>query len=82
MGKSCYLCGNLERENNRKNQKTNETDLPLLLIITPTISQAIILAINSVNDVESSYSGIYTLGNLLIIKIVSVHQLQKSGETL
>ena len=79
MGKLFDICADLEREFNRENQKINEIDLPLLWIITPTISKAII---SVVNDVEFSSPGIYTLGNIFRSKIVAVHQLQKSGETL
>ncbi|MDY7008529.1 MAG: hypothetical protein SWX82_32565 [Cyanobacteriota bacterium] len=34
------------------------------------------------NDVDCSSPGIYTLGKILRTKIIVVHQLQKSGETL
>ncbi len=77
LGKLFDICASLERENNRQNQRTNETDLPILWIITPTISKAIISGVNAVNDVEFSSPGIYALGNIFRTKIVAVHQLQK-----
>ncbi|NER08360.1 MAG: hypothetical protein F6K17_40360 [Okeania sp. SIO3C4] len=82
LGKLFDICAGLEREVNRKNQKTTKTDLPLLWIITPTISQAIISGVSAVNDTECNSPGIYTLGKILRTKIIAVHQLKKSGETL
>ncbi|MGK7920581.1 MAG: hypothetical protein AB4080_11310 [Trichodesmium sp.] len=82
LGKLFDICAGLEREFNRKNPQTDEINLPLLWIITPTISETIIAGVGAVNDPEFSSPGIYTLPNIFRTKIVAVHQLPKTEETL
>ncbi|MEB3342524.1 hypothetical protein [Okeania sp.] len=82
MGKLFDICAGLEREFNRKKEKTDEINLPLLWIITPTIPSAIIAGVGAQNPPEFNCSGIYTLGNIYRTKIVAVHQLPKTEETL
>ncbi len=80
--KICVLCAQTETKADNENRPLNEGELPVLWILTPTISQSIILKLNAVSAAKDYLSGVYSLGEILQTKIIAIHQLPRVPETL
>jgi hypothetical protein len=73
--------GKLRREAKAKNTEIQESQIPKLWVLTPTISPAKLAGCN-VNQKDGWSSGVYFLGDTLRAAIVAIHQLPKTQETL
>jgi hypothetical protein len=73
--------GKLRREAKAKNTEIQESEIPKLWVLTPTISPAKLAGCN-VNQKDGWSSGVYFLGDTLRAAIVAIHQLPKTQETL
>lgn len=73
--------GKLRREGKAKNTEIQESEIPKLWVLTPTISPAKLAGFN-VNQKDGWSSGVYFLGDTLRAAIVAIHQLPKTQETL
>jgi hypothetical protein len=82
MGKLFDVCGEKERKARTKKQKLTEDELPVLWLLTPTISKTILSEFNARLDKSIGLKGVSSLGGGLRTKIVAIHQLPKTPETL
>ena len=82
MGKLFDVCGEKEREARVEKRKITEDELPVLWLLTPTISETIRLEFNASLDPDNSLMGVYSLGVGLRTKIVAIHQLPNTQATL
>jgi hypothetical protein len=82
MGKLFNVCEEKEREARTAKRKITEDELPILWLLTPTISKKNISEFNANSDAKNWLEGVYSLGEGLRTKIVAIHQLPKTPETL
>jgi hypothetical protein len=83
MGKLFDLHANLIREAKRTKQpEPNNADLPMLWILTPTLSQPILAEYMATLTTEFSPTGVYLLSPGCKTGIIVIHQLPKTPETL
>ncbi|MDY6807231.1 MAG: hypothetical protein SXA11_25930 [Cyanobacteriota bacterium] len=82
MGKLFDVCAEKEREVRGEKRRITEDELPVLWLLTPTISQTIISEFNANSDTKNWLEGVYSLGEGLKTKIVAIHQLPRTPETL
>lgn len=82
MGKLYDIHANLQRQRQRENSRLEETDLPWLWILSPTVSANILNGCNAKLDENNWSSGVYFLGEILKTGIVVIHQLPRTPETL
>lgn len=82
LEKICVLCAKTEAKADKENRPLNEGELPVLWILTPTISQPMISRLNAVSAAKKYLQGVYSLGDILQTKIVAIHQLPRTPETL
>ncbi len=82
MGKLFDVCAEKEREARTEKRKITEDELPVLWLLTPTISQTITTEFNAKSDTKNWLEGVYSLGEGLKTKIVAIHQLPRTPETL
>jgi hypothetical protein len=80
--KICVLCAKTETKADNEKRPLNEGELPVLWILTPTISQSIVERLNAVSAAKDYLQGVYSLGEILQTKIVAIHQLPRVPETL
>jgi hypothetical protein len=73
--------GGLKREAKAKKIKLQDSEIPKLWVLTPTISEARLSNFN-VNQKEGWLSGVYFLGDALRTAIVAIHQLPQTPETM
>ncbi len=73
--------GGLKREAKAKKIKLQDSEIPKLWVLTPTISEARLSNFN-VNQKEGWLSGVYFLGDALRTAIVAIHQLPQTSETM
>jgi hypothetical protein len=73
--------GGLRREAKANKTKLQESEIPKLWVLTPTISERLLSSFN-VNQKEGWLSGVYFLGDALRTAIVAIHQLPETPETL
>jgi hypothetical protein len=73
--------GELRREAKRKNTKLQNSQIPKLWVLTPTISKPRLSNFN-VKQKKGWFPGMYFLGNALRAAIVVIHQLPQTPETL
>ena len=73
--------GNLRRRANAKNTVLQDSEIPKLWVLTPTISEPRLSGFN-VDQKEGSSRGIYFLGDTLRAAIVVIHRLPRTPETL
>ena len=71
----------MRRSANAKKTKLEESGIPKLWILTPTISKPRLSGFN-VKQKKGWLSGVYFLGNTLRAAIVAIHQLPQTPETL
>ncbi|MBF2068026.1 MAG: hypothetical protein IGS39_26965 [Calothrix sp. C42_A2020_038] len=71
-----------ERDAKRNKQKLTETSLPMLWILSPTVSQSVLEGFAAFSDQPNWGNGIYFLPRYLRTAIVAIHQLPKTRETL
>jgi hypothetical protein len=71
----------LRREAKTNKTKLQESQIPKLWVLTPTISEPRLSGFN-VNQKEGWLSGVYFLGDTLRTAIVVIHQLPETSETL
>ena len=83
MGKLFDVHVQLERQAKREDKRLREAQLPLLWILTPTASSALLdgFGFLSITD-ENWTSGVYRLGPYLKTGLVAIHQLPRIPETL
>ncbi len=72
----------MEREAKRKKKTISETELPFLWIISPTFSEELIKRSCAVTDEENYSKGVYLLPDMLQARVIAVHQLPDTPETL
>ena len=82
MNKLFYIIADVERQNKRDNTSTREENLPLLWILSPTASTAILDGFKASLDEENWGTGVHFLGEHLKTVIVAIHQLPRTPETL
>ena len=82
MNKLFYIIADVERQNKRDNTSTREENLPLLWILSPTVSTAILDGFKASLDEENWGTGVHFLGEHLKTVIVAIHQLPQTPETL
>jgi len=82
MGKLFDVCGEKERKARTEKRKLTDDELPVLWLLTPTISKTILAEFNARLDKSIGLKGVYSLGGGLRTKIVAIHQLPKTPETL
>ncbi len=82
MNKLFYIIADVERQNKRDNTSTREENLPLLWILSPTVSTAILDGFKASLDEENWGTGVHFLGEHLKTVIVAIHQLPRTPETL
>jgi hypothetical protein len=75
------LRGKLKRRAKAKNIELQDSEMPKLWILTPTISPPKLSGFN-VDQKEGWSSGVYFLGDTLRAAIVAIHQLPRTPETL
>lgn len=72
----------LERQANREKTKITEADLPVLWILSPTLSAQTLEEFRAWEDLENWTEGIYFMGAGLKTAIAVIHQLPRTPETL
>ncbi|PSB39821.1 flagellar assembly protein H [filamentous cyanobacterium Phorm 46] len=82
MSKLWDLRGELERQARRENTRYDDAKLPLLWILTPTASKALLEGFGAVPKPEDWLDGIYFLPRHLKSAMVVIHQLPETPETL
>ena len=82
IGKLFDVCGEKEREARVEKRRITEEELPVLWILTPTISQTMLEEASAVSDANNWLEGVYSLRELFRTKIVAIHQLPQTPETL
>jgi len=83
MSKLYDLHSYLIREAKRSHQPDPEDDkLPMLWILTPTLSADILESLGAKLDLETWGEGVYLLSPALKTGIIVIHQLPKTAETL
>jgi len=82
IGKLFDIQANLQRQSQRENNRLNETDLPWLWILSPTVSTAILNGFKAEADENNWLPGVYFLPEYLKTGIVVIHQLPQTDETL
>ena len=83
MGKLFDLHANLIREAKRTKQpEPNNADLPMLWILAPTLSKALLAEFAATLTTEFAPTGVYLLPPGLKTGIIVIHQLPKTPETL
>jgi len=82
MGKLFDVHVQLERQAKREDKRLSEAQLPLLWILTPTASSALLdgFGFLSITD-ENWTSGVYRLAPYLKTGLVAIHQLPRIPET-
>jgi hypothetical protein len=73
--------GVLRREAKRNNAAIQDSEIPKLWILTPTISESKLSRLN-VSVKEDWLTGVYFIGDILRTAIVAIHQLPRVPETL
>jgi len=81
ISKLISLQQNQNKEAKREKKKIDDSQLPFLWIITPTISQAILKEFGAIEK-ENWEDGIYFLASGLSTGIVAIHQLPVTRDTL
>ena len=82
MNKLFYIIADAERQNKRDNISTREENLPLLWILSPTVSKTIFDGFKASLDEENWGAGVCFLGDYLKTAIIAIHQLPCTPETL
>ena len=83
MGKLFDLHANLIRAAKRTRQpEPSNLDLPMLWMLTPTLSQPLLAEFCSMLSTEFSPTGLYLLPSGMKTGIIVIHQLPKTPETL
>ncbi|MEG4865629.1 MULTISPECIES: flagellar assembly protein H [unclassified Microcoleus] len=82
MSKLWDLRGELERQARRENTRYDDAKLPLLWILTPTASKALLEGFGAVPKPDDWLDGIYFLPRHLKSAMVVIHQLPETPETL
>lgn len=82
MNKLFYIIADIERQNKRDNISTQEENLPLLWILSPTASTTILNGFKASLDEENWGTGVHFLGDYLKTAIIAIHQLPRTPETL
>ena len=72
----------IEREAKRKKKTSSEAELPVLWIISPTFSDSLIKRCCAVPDEENYLKGIYLMPDVFQARVIAVHQLPDTPETL
>jgi hypothetical protein len=73
--------GELQREANRNNTNLQESDLPILWILTPTASAPLLSGFRAIID-DNWLPGVYLMADYLRTAIIVIHQLPRTPETL
>jgi len=76
------LHGELLRQAEKKGEKITDAQLPMLWILTPTLSAEKLAGLGAINKLEGWESGVYLLAPLLKVGIIVIHQLPKTPATL
>ncbi|PNW29600.1 UNVERIFIED_CONTAM: hypothetical protein BEN50_02990 [Euhalothece sp. KZN 001] len=71
----------MKRQARRKESSLAEESVPRLWILTPTASSTVLSGFNAVQT-PNELEGFYTLGSSLSTKIIVIHQLPRTEETL
>jgi hypothetical protein len=73
--------GALRREAKRNNTTIQDSEIPKLWILTPTISESKLSKLN-ISVKQDWLTGVYFIGDMLRTAIVGIHQLPRTPETL
>jgi len=82
LGKLFDLHAEFERIAARENTRIVEADLPLLWILSPTVSDPLLAGFGAIPEPENWVSGVYFMGASLKAAIIAIHQLPCTPETL
>lgn len=82
MSKLYDLHGELIRQAKREQQKLNDTDLPNLWILTPTLAAQTLTSFGAITEIEVWGNGVYLLPPLQKTAIIVIHQLPVTPATL
>lgn len=82
LGKLFDLHAEFERQAARENTRIAESDLPLLWILSPTVSDPLLAGFRAIPEPENWVNGVYFLGTSLKAAIIAIHQLPRNPETL
>jgi Domain of unknown function (DUF4351) len=82
QGKLFDLHAELHRQAKRQQQKQDESLLPILWILTPTLAAATLESFGAITDVEGWGEGVYLLPPGQKTGIVVIHQLSPTLDTL
>ncbi|MEG4283653.1 hypothetical protein QUB68_11035 [Microcoleus sp. A006_D1] len=82
LGKLFDVHAEYERIAARDNIRIAEADLPQLWILSPTVSDAMLVGFGAIPEPENWVSGVYFLSPSLKAAIIAIHQLPRTPETL
>ena len=82
LKKSLDVQAALQRRSRREETALSEAELPMLWILSPTISQSVIQKFKGELDLEHWGEGIYFCGEGFRTVLVAIHQLPQTPETL
>ncbi len=82
LSKLIDLKAKMKRDAKREKRKISAKELPILWIISPTVSQSLLESCDAVEEPENYPKGVYVLPNILKTRIIAVHKLPKTPETL
>jgi len=82
MSKLYDLHGDLIRQAEKRGETITDAQLPMLWILTPTLSAEKLAGLGAINKLEGWESGVYLLAPLLKVGIIVIHQLPKTPATL
>ncbi|MBP0008511.1 MULTISPECIES: hypothetical protein [unclassified Roseofilum] len=77
-----YVHGELQRQAKRQKQTLQDSELPKLWILTPTLSERVIEFCGARSNLEQWCSGVYLLPELTKTGIIAINQLPETPETL
>ena len=82
LAKLFDLHAEFERIAARENTRIVEADLPLLWILSPTVSDPLLAGFGAIPEPENWVNGVYFMGASLKAAIIAIHQLPCTPETL
>lgn len=77
-----YVHGELQRQAKRQKQTLQDSELPQLWILTPTLSERVMEFCGARSNLEQWCSGVYLLPGLIKTGIIAINQLPETPETL
>lgn len=82
MNKLFDVFAQIKRQSKGDDNSIEESELPILWILSPTASDSILNGFRASTDAENWGEGVHFLGDYLRSVIVAIHQLPRTQETL